>query len=73
MVPTYVLFNCCPYFLSIFPLCVLSLHVNFEFPELLNSQHIQPCLCSSCRRSVIEAVYNRLNPYKEEDGVSVYK
>lgn len=28
-------------------------------------------LCSSCRRSVIEAVYNRLNPYREEDGVSV--
>lgn len=26
---------------------------------------------SSLRRSVIEAVYNRLNMYREEDGVSV--
>lgn len=27
--------------------------------------------CSLCRRNIIEAVYNRLNPYREEDGVSV--
>lgn len=29
------------------------------------------CLFSVCRRSVIEAVYNKLNPHREEEGVSL--
>lgn len=37
----------------------------------LIAQKIWSHFCSPCRRSVIEAVYNRLNPYREEDGVSI--
>lgn len=39
--------------------------------EQLKSLIIFLCVYSPFRRSVIEAVYNRLNPYREEDGVSV--
>lgn len=34
-----------------------------------SKQETMCCLCV-CRRSVIEAVYNRLNPHREEEGVS---
>lgn len=36
-------------------------------------QPVHSFVLSSCRRSLVEAIYNRLNLYREEDGVSVAK
>lgn len=34
-------------------------------------QPVHSLVPSACRRSLVEAIYNRLNLYREEDGVSV--
>uniref|UniRef100_A0A3Q2ZL86 protein-serine/threonine phosphatase n=1 Tax=Kryptolebias marmoratus TaxID=37003 RepID=A0A3Q2ZL86_KRYMA len=56
---------------------MLSRSGEEEIPDLVTvmrnlSTDSGPLSLKECIRSVIEAVYNRLSPYKEEDGVSTF-